>query len=911
MTNSMHERWQELSQQLDRALDLPEEQRGPWLEALRTTDPEMAALVEQALKIRGSEGFDAFLEGPSPLQADAPPEASLVGRHIGAYVIDAEAGRGGMGSVWRAHRADGRYEAEVAIKFVHAMWLGKAGEQRFQFEGRLLARLNHPNIARLLDAGVAEVKQPYLVLEYVEGEPIDQYCEHHGLDAKARIRLFVDVLRAVAHAHTHLIVHRDIKPSNVYVKPDGTVKLLDFGIAKLVDSEGDPAQLTRASAVALTPQYASPEQLLGQPVSTVTDVYALGLLLYVLLTGEHPIPPGTRSSAALMQAVLTDEPARASTVSKIPAIPARSLEGDLDNILHKAIKKNPAERYASVDAFADDLRRYLADEPVQARPDTTLYRMSKFIKRHRLGTALVSIAVIALTASVIVASVQADRAQRAAAQAIAEKTRADKEAADAIEQRDLALEGIAQAQDATHLVEFILADSLPADRLELTRKVLLKGAAAVRASQDTPKHRRAILLDFLGDQFWARRDFEAAYPLYAEAVALATDANDPGITAGSLCRAGSTDTYLNRLPDGIAKIDKALADLPQKPNYARDRIDCYLAKAAALGMQGLPGLDVAEAAMKTLPDVNPPDPVQDERILALLTDGYARAMRVAEARQAFARETALYAAPGREDERNAATHFNNQGMFNWRIGRPLEARADIDTVNAIEKRRGTTEVGPFSLLLQARIARTLGDLPSAISLYDQARKRAHELHDAGPETGATAELLSTYIEAGDYARAKALFLPTEQALHAQFPPTHWWFAVMKMESALLAEHAGNEAQAQGLADDALTLFHENSPPAYQFPVVLVKHSDFELRHGHADEAKTDAEHALAVYGGTFGKDILSSLIGDALMADGRALAVKGDAPAARDKFSRAALHYADSLGADHEKTKMAKRLAAP
>jgi eukaryotic-like serine/threonine-protein kinase len=405
MTNSMHERWQELSQQLDRALDLPEEQRGPWLEALRTTDPEMAALVEQALKIRGSEGFDAFLEGPSPLQADAPPEASLVGRHIGAYVIDAEAGRGGMGSVWRAHRADGRYEAEVAIKFVHAMWLGKAGEQRFQFEGRLLARLNHPNIARLLDAGVAEVKQPYLVLEYVEGEPIDQYCEHHGLDAKARIRLFVDVLRAVAHAHTHLIVHRDIKPSNVYVKPDGTVKLLDFGIAKLVDSEGDPAQLTRASAVALTPQYASPEQLLGQPVSTVTDVYALGLLLYVLLTGEHPIPPGTRSSAALMQAVLTDEPARASTVSKIPAIPARSLEGDLDNILHKAIKKNPAERYASVDAFADDLRRYLADEPVQARPDTTLYRMSKFIKRHRLGTALVSIAVIALTASVIVASV--------------------------------------------------------------------------------------------------------------------------------------------------------------------------------------------------------------------------------------------------------------------------------------------------------------------------------------------------------------------------------------------------------------------------------------------------------------------------------------------------------------------------
>jgi eukaryotic-like serine/threonine-protein kinase len=910
MTTSMHERWRELSQQLDHVLDMPEEERDPWMAALRDADPEMSALLEQALKIRGSDGFNRFLEGPSPLTGAVAAETSLVGRQIGTYVIDAELGRGGMGSVWRAHRADGRYEAEVAIKFVHPSWMGQAGEQRFQFEGRVLARLNHPNIARLLDAGLAEGKQPYLVLEYVEGEPINVYCERNQLNVAARVRLFVDVLHAVSHAHTNLIVHRDIKPSNVYVKGDGTVKLLDFGIAKLVDSENEQAELTRASAVAMTPQYAAPEQLLGQPISTATDVYALGLLLYVLLTGEHPVPKGTRSSAALMQAVLTDEPARASTVGKIEVIPARSLQGDLDNILHKAIKKNPAERYTSVGAFADDLRRYLADEPVQARPDSAVYRMSKFVKRHRVGTSLSAFAVLVLTASVIVASIQASRAEWAAAQAIAEKTRADQEAADAIEQRDIALQGIAQAQDATQLATFMLVDALPADRQDATRKIILKGADQVRAATDLQPNRRAVLLNILGDQLESRRDYEAAFPLYTEAAELALGVNDVDIGAAALCRAGSTDAFLNRVSDGMAKVERGLAMLPHKPINARTRIDCLLAKAQALSSQGLPTLEVGEEAMRVLPLVNPPDPVENEHILALLTSGYVRAMRAADAKKAFAQEAALDDIPGHENDRNTLVHYSNEGMFLWKIGRPLQSRAAINRVLSIDKARGTTQAQPLSLLLQARIAAELRDLPTAISTYQQSIAAAHEQHDIGADTTAQSELLSTLIDAKDYASARSLLPQVERALSAKYPPTHWMFAVLKMDLALLADQAGSEAQAQGLADEALVMFHENSPPVYQFPVVLVKHSDFELRHGHTDEAKSDAEHALAIYDGTFGKDILSSCIGDALMADGRALAAKGDATTARDKFSKAALHYADALGAEHDKTKAAKRLAA-
>ena len=193
-----------------------------------------------------------------------------------------------MGSVWRARRIDGRYEGTVAIKFVHAYWLGHASEERFRSEGRLLARLDHPNIARLIDAGVFEETQPYLVLEYVEGEPIDEYCQRQQLDVAARVALFQGVLAAVGHAHSHLIIHRDLKPSNILVTRDGAVKLLDFGVAKLLTEESGIA-LTKTSA-ALTPQYAAPEQLLGQPVTTATDVYALGLVLFLLLTGEHPFP---------------------------------------------------------------------------------------------------------------------------------------------------------------------------------------------------------------------------------------------------------------------------------------------------------------------------------------------------------------------------------------------------------------------------------------------------------------------------------------------------------------------------------------------------------------------------------------------------------------------------------------------
>jgi serine/threonine-protein kinase len=908
MTTSKDERWHQLSRLLDEAIDLPQAERAPWLRALRNEDPEMAATLERALADRDSEAFASFLSGPAPVSVENLESVTLVGRSIGPYIIDAQAGRGGMGSVWRAHRADGRYEGTVAIKFVHAMWIGKAGERRFQFEGRALARLNHPNIARLLDAGVAEASQPYLVLEFVEGEAIDAYCERLGLVLKARVSLFLGVLQAVAHAHANLIVHRDIKPGNVFVTSDGTVKLLDFGIAKLIDDDSEAAQLTRASAIALTPQFAAPEQLLGQPISTATDVYALGLLLYLLLTGEHPVPEGTRSSAALMQAVLTEEPPRASSVAKNTAIPARSLQGDLDNILHKAIKKNPAERYASAEAFADDLRRYLADEPVQARPDTSYYRVGKFIKRHRVGTALVSFAVVLLSASLLAAIIQARRAERAAAQAVAEQGRADREAAAAIEQRDRAIYGRSLAQDATQLSNYLLTETMPQISPENSRTVVLKAAEATRASTDISPDRRAVMLGILGDQLDLRRDFATAFQLYTESAALAGESKDGAVLGVALCRSGYAEANLNRAKEGLAKIEQGLAAIPPDKSNASSRIDCYVAKSVSLHLQGLPGLAEAEAARRNLPDLTPPDPLQAGRVAYLLANGYSRAMQVAEAKEAFAAEEKTFG--GRDSQQSEYVHYANQGMFLWKIGRPLDARASQERSMDIERKRGDTDVGPLALLLKARISRQLGDISGALTGYEKSLTHARELHDTAAEGAAAPELLSTLIEAGQYARAASMLTPTEQRLHSIFPPTYWVFGSLRMESALLAEHAGDPLKALRLAEEAVALFHDNSPPAYDFPVVLVKRAELELRQGRLDEARADAEHALAVYDGTFGKNILSSCIGDALMAEGKVLAAQGDTAGSKARFAKAALNYADSLGAENTKAVSVRQMAA-
>jgi eukaryotic-like serine/threonine-protein kinase len=437
------DRWRALSPYLDEALEITGDRRAAWLASLSARDSVLAADVASLLSEHERLQEFHFLERQLPLLQRSDETHSLEGQVVGSYRLISLIGEGGMGSVWLAERCDGRFEGHAAVKLLNISLAGTAGEERFRREGNFLAKVTHPHIARLIDAGVSAAGQPYLVLEHVNGETIDRYCDEHARAIEGRIRIFLDVLEAVAHAHANLIVHRDIKPANVLVSVDGEVKLLDFGIAKLLDDEarwgGEMRALTREAGAVMTPEYAAPEQLAHGQVTTATDVYALGVLLYILLSGQHPVGAAARSPVRLMRSIVEVEPRRMSDAvvgrTETPETLAghaarcgtnvsrlrRTLRGDLDTIVAKALKKNAPERYASVTALADDLRRFLRHEPISARPDTLRYRAARFVRRHVRSLAAAVVMVFALAGLTAFhttrLAIERDRAQREAAKA--------------------------------------------------------------------------------------------------------------------------------------------------------------------------------------------------------------------------------------------------------------------------------------------------------------------------------------------------------------------------------------------------------------------------------------------------------------------------------------------------------------
>jgi serine/threonine protein kinase/tetratricopeptide (TPR) repeat protein len=438
------DQWRILSPYLDQALEIEPDARADWFASIALQDPSLAADLQSILAAQDVVQESHFLEQPV-LDPHEALEQSLVGQVVGSYRLVSFIGQGGTGSVWLAERCDGRFQGRAAVKLLNLSLIGRAGEERFRREGTFLARLRHPRIAHLIDAGISPAGQPYLVLEHVNGQSIDRYCNEHGLGIDARIGLFLEVLDAVAQAHTSLIVHRDIKPANVLVSVDGEVKLLDFGIAKLLEptewgttAVEDSGVLLRGAS-GLTPEYAAPEQLVGGAVTTATDVYALGVLLYVLLSGQHPAGDAVQSPDTLVRAIVGEEPQRVSQAvvcqrepmevladhakqcGTTPRRLRRMLRGDLDAIVAKALKKDASERYASVAALADDLRRYLRHEPISARPDTVQYRTARFVRRH-VGGVATSAAVLALVSGLTVVhttrlATERDRAQREAERA--------------------------------------------------------------------------------------------------------------------------------------------------------------------------------------------------------------------------------------------------------------------------------------------------------------------------------------------------------------------------------------------------------------------------------------------------------------------------------------------------------------
>jgi serine/threonine-protein kinase len=378
--------WPAINALLDEALNLPASEHATWLAGLDGERGSHREALRMLLSQQAEIETDDFLQEIPRLDiaADEPPANAVVaGSDVGAYRLISEIARGGMGTVWLAERSDAMTKRRVALKLPRVVW-GDAFVERLAREREILATLEHDNIARLYDAGVDSQGRPFLAMEYVEGEPIDAYCSANASTLRERVVLLQQLMAAVAHAHSRLVVHRDLKPSNILVTKVGQVKLLDFGIAKLL--EGDRTRetaLTELGGRALTLDYASPEQIRGEPLGTASDIYSMAVVAYEVLAGARPYRLKRASAAELEDAIATVEPPRASDSASDSRV-ARQLRGDLDSILNKALKKEANERYPTMDAFAHDLQRHLDGEPVEARPDGLGYRLSKYLQKHQL-----------------------------------------------------------------------------------------------------------------------------------------------------------------------------------------------------------------------------------------------------------------------------------------------------------------------------------------------------------------------------------------------------------------------------------------------------------------------------------------------------------------------------------------------
>ncbi len=401
----------ELSRLLDEVLELDPAGREAWLGELERSRPEAAQRLRGMLQ--QAESSDTALLPKLPA-VDPDDAVALAGERVGPYVLVREIGRGGMGSVWLADRADGAFKRRLALKLPRLTW--SAGlAKRMARERDIGALLEHPNIARLYDAGVDEHGRPYIAMEFIDGQPIDVYCRERALELRAKLKLFVLVAQAVAYAHGRLVLHRDLKPSNVLVDASGQPHLLDFGIAKLLDDTA-ASDLTQEQGRVLTLSYAAPEHISGRPIGVTADIYALGVMLYELLTGTLPYTSTRKTSGALEDAILAgDAPAPSSRVDEVR--PSRQLRGDLDAIVGKAIKRNPNERYQTAEALAADIQRYLDGHAIEARPDSAWYRMRKAVIRHKVPvTAVSAVLVVALiggTAALLQGLRAAEEAERA------------------------------------------------------------------------------------------------------------------------------------------------------------------------------------------------------------------------------------------------------------------------------------------------------------------------------------------------------------------------------------------------------------------------------------------------------------------------------------------------------------------
>jgi tetratricopeptide (TPR) repeat protein len=918
-------RWALLSPLIDELLELGEEARAVRLAELARRDATGAAELSDLLGRQRAVELEGFLEAPA---LGAAPGITLEGRTVGAYTIERLLGQGGMGTVWLARRSDGRFEGRAAVKFLRLGLLGSAGAARFRLEGSILARLSHPNIARLLDAGVLE-GQPYLVLEHVEGRRVDEWCDAHALGIEPRIRLFLGVLDAVAHAHDRLVLHRDLKPSNILVTAEGQPKLLDFGVAKLLEgaaASGQATELTGQAGRPFTPGYAAPEQLRGEDVTTATDVYALGVVLHQLLAGTHPGAEPAAATAGLPGRTAGTSPRRASQAAArvapevaarragaSPGELARALRGDLDNVLAAAISEEPGRRYPTTHALAADLRSFLAHEPVAATAGSFAYRLGKAVRRHRLAFGTAALVALALLVGVAGTTWEALEARRQRAQAVEERERADREAQRAREQRDFALRQALRTRAIADLDDFLIYEAAPNGRRFTALDLLGRAERIVTRQQDGDDPDRAELLVAVGRNYGFLEQEERSRKLLEAAYALASKGPDPSVRARAACALAEPLARLGEGARAEALVREGLSTLPEEPEFALDRIDCLRSGVIVADDVGdaTEALERAQAAEALLGELPAAPGLLATRVVMDLAEANRWAGRLPDAAATFGRAAALLAAQGRDETELAGTLFNNWGVTLSQLGRPLEAEALLRRSMGVSTADGGPErISPTLLSNLARALASLARLSEAAPLVARALSIARSGHQ---EVAVNQILLleaSIDRQAGDLGGAERALAEVEPRLRRMLPPGHHAFAWVELERSMILRARGNLVAAREAADRAVAMGEASGQGPSLLTLLLELRAEIELDLGRLPEARSDAERALEE-ARTLSEGKARTLhAGKALLTRGKALRGLGDAAGARAAFDSAVAELRESVGAEHPLTRQAERLAA-
>jgi eukaryotic-like serine/threonine-protein kinase len=830
-------RWPEVEALLDAALDLPPHRREALLDDPATADPEVRDEVRRLVGLEeASGGFlgepaaeyaapllaaGAGVEGPDP----APPV------RVGPYRVVGEAGRGGMGTVYLAERDDAQFRQRVALKLVRGASLADEHLlRRFREERQILASLAHPHIARLLDGGVTAEGLPYFAMEYVEGVPIDRYCAANALSVERRIELFCTVCDAVEHAHRRLVVHRDLKPSNLLVTGAGEVKLLDFGIARLLapaEAEAE-APRTEAGHRLLTPEYASPEQVRGEAVTTATDVYSLGVLLYLLLSGRSPYAAARGAPHELARAILETVPERPSAAAPGPL--ARRLRGDLDTIVLRALHKEPERRYASVHALAADLRRHLAGEPVRARPDTLRYRAGKFVRRRRAAVAAAAVLLLSLAAGVVGTGWQARQAMREAERA---------------EVVSRFLIGLFEASDPAGS----RGDEVTA------RELLDRGAARLDADLARRPALRAEMLGVLGGIYRDLGSYASAEPLLRGALALRDSlggADDP--------RTAAAADELGVLLLATARYEEAEA-LHRRALGARRRFrGDPLARARSLSALGnvlgrRAAFDEAErvhreAVALRLRHQGPGHADVAEALENLSTVLRARG-GVEEAERLQRRALGIREAVLGPDHLATATSTNNLALLLSDRGQLAEAEALYRRVLAFDLRR-LGEEHPYTAIVMNNLAGVLsrrGALDEAEGLFRRALEIDRRLHgDVHPQVATVLNNLGHVLrDRGDYAGAERLYLEALETFRTVNGERHPSVGTAHAVLATAVHLRGDAAAAERLYGQGLEILRAAFPDGHgRTAAALTGLGRLLLAEGRPAEAEAALAEALEI-----------------------------------------------------------------